>query len=177
MDLLVKDLERLNSKHEKRSQIPDLTKVTRSSWRGLDEYWTPRRSTLAIISLFALAGCFAFTTTVPAPSSHDSFADVDDGVSFNANSEPHAEYASLPSLSARREFASALRIERAIAPSVPGPPGCNENDAPLRVYMYDLPPEFHYGMLDKFNLSEVLIEAPLPPFQSCVAEPTFSSWD
>ncbi|KAG0615965.1 hypothetical protein M758_5G079700 [Ceratodon purpureus] len=30
--------------------------------------------------------------------------------------------------------------------------GCNERDAKLKVFMYDLPPEFHYGMMADFVL-------------------------
>jgi hypothetical protein len=116
------------------------------SWRGLDEHWTSRRCIVAIfssLSIFALTGSLMFACSMnrtPLVGHEDRF------------------YVSDPNLLQRHPLQNPQAAEwersgseppRAGLQKLSAAFGCNEKDAVLKVYMYDLPPEFHYGMLVK----------------------------
>ena len=118
------------------------------AWRALEsEHWTVRRSILAIFSLLSILALpasvmFAFSMT-RTPLVHQ------DGRFFVSNpSHPKLQRHPLEnSQTATSEgITEPPRFAREDA-AVTSHNKCNEEAAILKVYMYDLPPEFHYGML------------------------------
>ncbi|KAG0504262.1 hypothetical protein KC19_6G140500 [Ceratodon purpureus] len=140
-------------------------------WRGYEE-WTLRGYILAfvsILSIFALSGSFMFAhsmggspklfgevDTNPHPkftlSDHDSSAfksawersgligEGNPGKATSGSSRPAQD--SLNSINGDADGYPSYGDGGALL-------GCNQSSANLKLFMYDLPPEFHYGMLAK----------------------------
>lgn len=131
--------------------------TTSRTWRSLDptpldEHCTPRRYMLAIfclLAIFALTGCFLFADFVGSnPLPHEEFF-----TAYNLNGKTARFPLQTPGpIEANREadYSPSETIAAEPELGVRSPPwGCNERAAMLKVYMYDLPPEFHYGMLEE----------------------------
>ncbi|KAG0626736.1 hypothetical protein M758_2G147500 [Ceratodon purpureus] len=125
-------------------------KSTRSlrlrSWRGCEE-WTSRNYILSLVSLlsiFALSGSFMFAYSLRSSQEND----------INSYSKQIlSDHDSWPFKSAwERSGKSASGSSRSVLDGdAKGDgrvaSGCNGKSAQLKLFMYDLPPEFHYGML------------------------------
>lgn len=104
---------------------------------------SPRRYILVIfsfVSIFAVAASFLFACSM----SRTPFL----------NTEGFYSHPKLQRLPLQNAQASSSELETSTEPALRSSSsggssalGCNEKDAILRVYMYDLQPEFHYGML------------------------------
>lgn len=128
-------------------------------FRGLDEHWTPRRCIVVIfafLSIFALAGSFMFACSMSrAPLvDHEGRFYVSDPSQPKLQRHPLQNSQAATSEFERSGSKSITEPPRSRSSSGVNPhdgvsraPGCNEKVSILRVYMYDLPPEFHYGML------------------------------
>lgn len=111
------------------------------SWRGL-----PRRYTLVIfsfLSIFALAASFLFACSMSSKPLLDT-----DAFYYN----PKLQRLPLQETITEPQFRSSFSAL-----------GCDANEALLRVFMYDLQPEFHYGMLSMKPSSQIWPRE-LPPY-------------
>lgn len=102
--------------------------------RGSDECRTSRRYILAVcllLSITAFAGSLMFAKSVsPTLLLNDGCT-----TSYNSFSKLQRRFSLQDSQTASAELGTGF------------PEGCSEKATTLRVFMYDLPSEFHYGML------------------------------
>ncbi|KAG0577318.1 hypothetical protein KC19_5G147800 [Ceratodon purpureus] len=139
----------------------------RGSFRGLeDQYWNPRRYILAIVlclSIFALTGSFMFAYSMSRNPlvGHETRFYVSDPSHPTLqrhplqNSQATWERSASEGIMEPPGARSSFGVEKSLTgdagvnsrDDVSAARGCNEKAAILKVYMYDLPPEFHYGML------------------------------
>jgi len=127
-------------------------------WRGCEE-WTSRSyiiSLVSLLSIFALSGSFIFAYSMRNSSKLIEENDINPKFGLNSWASKSAwegsgllgEEAKVSTSgssrsvlgSADQDFYSGDGDRRA-------PSGCNAKSAKLKLFMYDLPPKFHYGML------------------------------
>ena len=120
-------------------------------WRGHGEDWTPRGYILGVISflsIFALSGSFMFVHSMRgSPAVEEGFRG---GYSKNLVESSsrvwrQEQYQHQPSSTSRSQRTVLMDGDEVGMMTMPL--GCSERSATLRVFMYDLPAEFHYGML------------------------------
>lgn len=129
------------------------------SFRGLEEqYWTPRRYILAIVSslsIFALTGSFIIACSVSRSPTYEGRFYVSDPSHPKLQRHPLQNSHAASGEWGRSGSRSSSGLQKSLTEDagvnsrddVGAALGCNEKAAILKVYMYDLPPEFHYGML------------------------------
>ena len=128
-------------------------------WRSLapvamDEHCTPRRYILAIfcvLTAFALAGCFLFSNSID--SNPQLQEDTFDSPVSNAKTN-RLPLHTLGQKNVDTEAESYLSETKPALGIRSSPLGCSEKTAMLKVYMYDLPTEFHYGILETLPYPE-----------------------
>ena len=142
-------------------------------WLGYEE-WTSRSYILAfvsILSIFALSGSFMFALSMGSSPKLVEEDGIDSHPKFSLSDQDSSAFKSAwarsgwigegdPSRATLDSSGSALSSMHSMNVDVDGdrdeypsddegriPSGCNEKSAQLKLFMYDLPPEFHYGML------------------------------
>lgn len=122
-------------------------------WRGCEE-WSSRNYILSIVSLlsiFALSGSFMFASSLRSSRQLVEENDIDSYSTLSLSdhdSWPFRERSGL--LGEEGAFGSSRshvldNVDNSSDGKVAS--GCNGRSAKLKLFMYDLPPEFHYGML------------------------------
>ena len=127
------------------------------------ENWVPKGYILAIISLlsiFALSGSFMFAHSVAGTPPLDESYSVSymplpkQGIQLEASQTSDSTLSSMPERSETQRTVlddSASSSEQESSDDADllhhQPEGCDARSSRLKVFMYDLPPEFHYGMI------------------------------
>lgn len=127
------------------------------------ENWVPKGYILAIISLlsiFALSGSFMFAHSVAGTPPLDESYSVSymplpkQDLPLEASQNSDSTLSSMPERSETQrtvldDRVSSSEQEASNAANLPHrrSEGCDARSSGLKVFMYDLPPEFHYGML------------------------------
>ena len=108
-------------------------------------------ASIALIALFLLSGLLTHISRSLAPSTPNVLRydvpifKVAENLLDSSHAEAEPDEEPLSDL-----VDEPLDSSPSNATSKQRPPGCNETAAKLKVFMYDLPPEFHYGMVADF---------------------------
>lgn len=144
-------------------------------WRGFEELTTRHFiiSIVCLLSIFALSGSFMFTNSVrystklfggsyidyrpqlslsdqnswPFKSAWERSGLVDDEDEGSGKANLGSSRSGLDNEQNTNAGVGAGREGYAGGGGGTAPPGCTERSAKLKLFMYDLPPEFHYSML------------------------------
>lgn len=133
------------------------TKPLRASASDQDAVWIRKGyvvAAAALLSLFLLSGFLttqSTTLTSPTVLSYLSTFSAEDSTPMEE--DPDLEDSLPTDLDTELQTELQGELQAEIHPRSANREGCNERDATLKVFMYDLPPQFHYGMIDKSQQS------------------------